>query len=155
VVQIARETEDQIIIWCRFKRDIQLVADALTKEFGEGRYVSYEGSTSQADRQKLVEDFQAGRVRFFIGNLQTAGRGITLTAASTVVYYVNSPSLDARLQSEDRAHRIGQRNAVTYIDLVTPGSVDERILKILRSKIELCAQALGDEIMKWLKTDNL
>ena len=57
-------------------------------------------------------------VRFFIGNTQTGGYGITLTAASTVIYYSNNYDLEKRIQSEDRAHRIGQKNPVLYIDMV-------------------------------------
>jgi SNF2 family DNA or RNA helicase len=155
VVQVARETEDQIIVWCKFRQDIRIVTEALEREFGPGCWGSYEGDTRQEDRQRVVNDFQSGKLRFFVGNLQTASKGITLTAAQTVIYYTNSASLDDRLQSEDRAHRIGQRNAVTYVDLVAPGTVDERLLKLLRSKIELSAAALGEEVMRWLETDKI
>ena len=65
---------------------------------------------------------------------QTGGYGITLTAASTVVYYSNNYDLEKRLQSEDRAHRIGQTNKVTYIDIVCEKTVDEKIVKALRKK---------------------
>jgi SNF2 family DNA or RNA helicase len=80
----------------------------------------------------------------------TGGYGITLTAANTVIYYNNSYDLAIRLQSEDRAHRIGQTSKVTYIDLVSPGTIDEKVLKALRSKIDLAGQVLGEDAREWL-----
>jgi SNF2 family DNA or RNA helicase len=76
---------------------------------------------------------------------------LTLTEANLVVYYANSYSLEHRLQSEDRAHRIGQRNPVTYVDLVSEGTIDERIVAALRDKIEIGAKVLGEEAREWLK----
>ena len=85
-----------------------------------------------------------------MGQPTTGGYGITLTAAHTVIYYSNNYDLEVRLQSEDRAHRIGQTNKVTYIDLVSPGTIDEKILKALRSKIDLASQVLGEDTKDWL-----
>ena len=90
-------------------------------------------------------------IRFFVGNPQTAGRGITLTAANTVIYYANDFNLETRIQSEDRCHRIGQHNPVTYIDLITEGTIDKKIVKSLRNKINLSAKVLGEEAREWLK----
>ena len=67
-----------------------------------------------------------------------------------MVYYNNSYDLEIRLQSEDRAHRIGQNKNVTYIDLVTPATVDEKILKALKSKIDIAGEVLGEETKTWL-----
>ena len=73
-----------------------------------------------------------------------------MTAASTVVYYSNSYDLEIRLQSEDRAHRIGQTNKVTYVDLVAPETIDEKILQALREKINLAQQVLGEDARSWI-----
>ena len=70
-----------------------------------------------------------------------------MTEAKNVIYYSNNYDLENRLQSEDRAHRIGQTNKVTYIDLVVKGTVDEKIVKALRNKLDLAQEVLGDE--KW------
>ena len=78
------------------------------------------------------------------------GFGITLTEASTVVYYSNSYDLEIRLQSEDRAHRIGQQNKVTYIDIVVPRTIDEKILKALKNKINIAEKVLGEDARQWL-----
>jgi SNF2 family DNA or RNA helicase len=90
-------------------------------------------------------------LRFFIGNTQTGGYGITLTAANTVVYFSNNYDLEKRLQSEDRAHRIGQTNKVTYIDIVCKDTVDEKIVQALRNKLNLAQTVLGEEAWEdWL-----
>ena len=88
--------------------------------------------------------------RFFLGNTQTGGYGITLTEASTVIYYSNNYDLEKRLQSEDRAHRIGQERSVTYIDLVCKDTVDEKIIKALRDKISLARAVTGDSWREWI-----
>jgi len=99
-----------------------------------------------------VEQFQDkdSPLRFFVGQPKTGGYGITLTAANTVIYFSNSYDLEIRLQSEDRAHRISQTKKVTYIDLVSPNTIDEKILKALRGKIDLAGQVLGEEVRDWL-----
>jgi SNF2 family DNA or RNA helicase len=90
-------------------------------------------------------------LRFFVGNPRTGGYGLTLTAAKTVIYYSNNFDLEVRLQSEDRAHRIGQTNKVTYVDFISPGTVDEHIVKALRNKINIANAVLGEELKEWIK----
>ena len=80
---------------------------------------------------------------------RTGGYGLTLTAANTVIYYANSYDLEIRLQSEDRAHRIGQEKSVTYIDIVADGTIDEKILDALRAKSNIASDVLGEETRKW------
>ena len=113
---------------------------------------TYYGETPQDERQETVNRFQDkdNPLRFFVGQPRTGGYGITLTAANTMIYYSNSYDLEIRLQSEDRAHRIGQSNKVTYIDLVSPRTIDEKILKTLRNKINLAGQVLGEQAREWL-----
>jgi SNF2 family DNA or RNA helicase len=67
-----------------------------------------------------------------------------------VVYYANDFNLETRIQSEDRAHRIGQRNPVTYVDLISEGTIDEKIVAALRAKIEIGSKVLGEEAREWL-----
>jgi len=67
-----------------------------------------------------------------------------------VIYYSNNYDLEVRLQSEDRAHRIGQKKSVLYVDLMSPGTVDERIVEALRNKIDIATQVLGEELKTWL-----
>ena len=87
---------------------------------------------------------------YFVGQPRTGGYGLTLTEAKTVVYYSNNFDLEIRLQSEDRAHRIGQTSKVTYIDIVAENTVDERILKALRNKINIASQVLAEDFRDWI-----
>ena len=109
-------------------------------------------NASLSGRQDNIKKFQDpnSKARFFIGNPQTGGYGITLTAANNVIYYSNGYDLEKRLQSEDRAHRIGQKKAVTYVDLIAPKTVDEKIRKALRKKINIATQVMGEELRDWI-----
>ena len=114
--------------------------------------VTYFGDTSDDARQEAIQKFQNDEsVRFFVSNPQTAGRGLTLTAASNVIYYANDFNLESRIQSEDRCHRIGQHKSVTYVDLLTPSSIDKHIVSSLRNKIDLSAKTLGEQARQWLE----
>ena len=126
---------------------------ALQKQYGEGSAGAYYGSTEPKVRELLIDRFQSSSeaCRFFVGNPQTAGFGLTLTAASNVIYYSNDFNLENRVQSEDRCHRIGQKNKVTYIDLMTRNSIDQYIVKKLQSKIKIASKTLGEELKEWLE----
>jgi len=145
------EMTGKVIIWSRFRYDIKNIEAKLAKIHGPSSVVSYFGDTSDDDRQAAVRRFQFEDARFFVANPQTAGYGLTLTAATNVIYYANDFNLETRVQSEDRAHRIGQKNSVTYVDFVSKGTVDEHIVKTLRSKIDLSAKTLGEEARQWLE----
>ena len=108
--------------------------------------------TPQEERQNIVTEFQdkASKLQYFIGQPATAGFGITLTAAHTVIYYSNGYDLEKRVQSEDRAHRIGQGQPVTYIDIVSPNTVDEKILEALMKKDKTASKVLGEEFKTWV-----
>ena len=147
------EMDGKVIIWSRFRYDIRKIAVTLESKYGPGSTVNYYGDTSDEDRQEAVKQFQFGDARFFVANPQTAGYGLTLTAATNVIYYANDFNLETRVQSEDRAHRIGQHHPVTYVDLMTKGTVDVHIVKSLRNKIDLSAKSLGEEARQWLELD--
>jgi SNF2 family DNA or RNA helicase len=148
LLEILETVPRQAIIWAKYNIDVDEIARALGK--AGHTFDIYDGRTPSDDRQRVKQDFQAGRFRFFLGKPTAAGRGLTLTAADTVIYYNNGWSLDDRLQSEDRAHRIGQKRTVNYIDIVGRGTIDEYILKILKEKRQLSAQVMGDEILPWI-----
>jgi len=152
LLSVIEETDGKIIIWATYRHDIEAIKLALQKAYGMEAVGTYYGDTEGDERQRVVADFQDPDkpLRFFVGNPSTGGYGLTLTAANTVVYYSNSFDLEKRLQSEDRAHRIGQTKNVTYIDLIAPGTVDEKIVKALRDKIDIATQVLGEDIRQWL-----
>jgi SNF2 family DNA or RNA helicase len=133
------------IIWARFREDINRICDML----GD-RAVRYDGAVSEDEAALAKEQFQKGDAQFFVGNPAKGATGLTLHAARTVVYYSNSFKLVDRLQSEDRAHRIGQEHPVNYIDLVCPGTVDEHIVEALRKKNDIATALTGDELKDWI-----
>ncbi len=152
LTEIMEEHDGKAIIWSRFRYDIIEITKMLNKKFGEGSAAAYYGDTSDDERNEIVQKFQDPRspLRFFVGNPSTAGYGLTLTEANLVVYYANDFNLETRIQSEDRAHRIGQKNNVTYIDLISEGTLDEKIVEALRNKIDIGAKVLGEKAREWL-----
>lgn len=140
--------QGKVIVWGHFRRDVEFIHEALCEKYGQQACVHYYGETSDSDRAMGLRRFMSDpECRFFTGNPETGGKSLTLTAASTVIYYSNSYSLEHRLQSEDRAHRIGQRNVVTYIDMIARGTIDEKIVRVLRQKRDLAASVLDDFAM--------
>jgi len=152
LLDVLDEVEGKVIIWANYVYDIQQIVKAISKKFGEDSIVQYYGAIPADVRQKNIERFQDSNsnARFFVGNPQTGGYGITLTAANNVIYYSNGYDLEKRLQSEDRAHRIGQKKSVTYVDFITPKTVDEKIVKALRKKMNIATEIMGEELREWI-----
>jgi SNF2 family DNA or RNA helicase len=152
VLDLLEETSGKVVIFAMFQTDIQQLEKAIADKFGENSVASYYGKTPQDERQRIIDRFQdsESELRYFISNPQTGGRGITLTEASTMIFYSNSYDLELRVQAEDRIHRIGQEKSCTYIDLVSENTVDEKILQNLLSKVKISNEILG-EIRNWFK----
>ena len=151
LMSILEDMDGKAIIWANYQRDIENIVDAITDKYGPESVVDYYGLTPQEDRQDNIRKFQNNpECRFLVGTPQTGGYGITLTQANTVIYYSNGYDLEKRLQSEDRAHRIGQKKTVTYIDLICEDTVDEKIVKALRDKINIASEVLGEELKAWI-----
>ena len=151
LLDVLEEVEGKAIIWAHYQHDVKNIKKHIQKEHGPGSVVDYYGLTPQDQRQKNIKKFQANNgVRFLIGTPQTGGYGITLTEANTVIYYSNGYDLEKRMQSEDRAHRIGQKKTVTYVDLIAEDTVDEKIVKSLRKKINIASEVMGEELKAWI-----
>ena len=151
LMEVLSEIEGKAIIWGHWQKDIQNIVSEIEKIYGPGSVVSYYGLTPQEERQDNIRQFQHDpKCRFMVGTPSTGGYGITLTAANTVIYYSNGYDLEKRLQSEDRAHRIGQKKTVTYIDLICEDTIDEKIVKALRDKINIASEVLGEELRDWI-----
>jgi SNF2 family DNA or RNA helicase len=146
------ETDGKMIIWCNFTHDLKRVAAELEKAYGVDSYRLFYGDTPTEERSAIVAQFQEPEspLRFFVGQPRSGGYGLTLTEAKTVIYYSNGFDLEVRLQSEDRAHRIGQTNKVTYIDIVVNQSVDDKILWALRRKLNLATEVMAEGYKTWL-----
>ena len=151
LLDVLEEIEGKVIIWGHYQEDVKNIVNILTDKYGPGSVVSYYGLTPQEERQKNIKKFQANNgVRFLVGTPQTGGYGITLTEANTVIYYSNGYDLEKRMQSEDRAHRIGQKKTVTYVDIIAQDTVDEKIVKSLRKKINIASEVMGEELKDWI-----
>ena len=152
LLDICDEIQGKAIIWATWSMDIRSITEALRDRFSVLSVSPLHGETPDSERQQIVESFQdrQSELRFIVGHPRTGGFGLTLTAATTVIYYSNSYDLELRLQSEDRAHRIGQTNKVTYIDLISPKTIDEKIVNALRGKIKIADQILGEDVRAWL-----
>lgn len=144
--EILEDLPHQAIIWARFHQDIDDVMELL----GD-RAVQYDGRiTSPEARRDNLARFKYRDAQFFVANAAAGGTGLTLVEAKTVIYYTNSFNLEHRLQSEDRAHRIGQDQKVQYIDLAARNTVDTRIIQALRNKQTISAMVTGDAWKEWI-----
>ena len=151
LMDVLEEVEGKAIIWAHYQYDIKAIIEEIKKVYGPGSVVDYYGKTPQDKRQPNIKKFQGKNgTRFLVGTPQTGGYGITLTQAHTVIYYSNGYDLEKRLQSEDRAHRIGQTKPVTYVDIIAEDTVDNKIVKALRKKVNIASEVMGEELRDWI-----
>ena len=143
--------EGKAIIWAHWRHDIDMIVREIEKEY-PGSVVTYYGGTTVEDRQKAIKEIQnpESKIWFLVGTPQTAGYGITLTGASTMIYYSNGYDLEKRQQSEARIDRIGQKKPMTYIDILAEDTIDEKIVKSLRKKVNIATEIMGEELKAWI-----
>ena len=152
LMDVLEEVEGKAVIWAHYRYDIQSIVETVSKKYGENSVVTYYGDTSTDDRQKAIKKIQDPKspVRFIVGTPQTGGYGITLTGASTMIYYSNGYDLEKRQQSEARIDRIGQEKPMTYIDIIAEGTVDDKIVQSLRKKVNIATEIMGEELKDWI-----
>ncbi len=133
-------SQQAVIIWCRWRRERERLQQMLATKI---EVYGVFGGQQPKNRSYEVQSFQMSpNRRVLIAQQHAGGFGLNLTAASMAVYLSNSFSHTDRIQSEDRCHRIGQNNPVTYVDIVAVGprgqrTVDAHVLECLRSKRDL------------------
>ena len=151
LMDVLDELEGKAIIWAHWRHDIAMIVREIEKEY-PGSVMTYYGDTSTENRQKAIKEIQnpESKVRFLVGTPQTGGYGITLTGASTMIYYSNGYDLEKRQQSEARIDRIGQKKPMTYIDILAEDTIDEKIVKALRKKVNIATQIMGEELKAWI-----
>jgi len=151
LMSVIEEVEGKAVIWAHYRHDVENIVKTIEKKY-PGSVVTYYGDTTQDERQSAIKKMQDkdSPVRFFVGTPQTGGYGITLTAASTMIYYSNGYDLEKRQQSEARIDRIGQEKPMTYIDIEAEGTVDERIVKALKAKVNIASKVMGEELKDWI-----
>jgi SNF2 family DNA or RNA helicase len=141
IIEAAQSEGKKLVIIARFIAEIAAIKALLTKS--DIRYAAISGETQ--DRAEQVAMFQTDPdVTVFIGQIATAGLGITLTAASTLVFYSTDYSMSNHEQTRARIHRVGQKQPCTYIYLTAKGTVDEKVLQALRDKADLARTLVDD-----------
>ena len=151
LMELIDEVEGKAVIWAHYRYDIATIVREIEKQY-PGSVMTYYGDTTSEDRQRAIKEIQnpESKVRFLVGTPQTGGYGITLTGASTMIYYSNGYDLEKRQQSEARIDRIGQKKPMTYIDILAEDTIDEKIVKALRKKVNIATQVMGEELKDWI-----
>ena len=151
LMDILENVHNKAVIWSHYTHDVKRIIEEIKNKYGEDSVVDYFGETSQDQRSINIKKFQNDdKCRFFVGTTHTGGYGITLTAASTMIYFSNGYDLEKRQQSEARIDRIGQEKPMTYIDIISEDTVDDRIVKALRSKINIANEIMGEDLKDWI-----
>jgi len=151
LLELTEQVDNKCIIWACYRADLKKISSELREKYGTDMVVEYWGDTSDKERKDNIQAFTTGKPKFFVANPATAGFGLNLQAANTVIYYSNNYNLEHRLQSEDRCHRIGQKRNVHYIDITTLKTVDNLIIKSLKNKKNIATQFMGDQWKEWLR----
>ena len=152
LVDVVDEIQGKVVIWAHWRNDIETIVKHLKEEYGDNSVVTYYGDTTTEERQEAIKKMQDpnSSVRFLVGTPQTGGYGITLTGASTMIYYSNGYDLEKRQQSEARIDRIGQEKPMTYIDIISEDTIDDKIVLALRKKQNIASQIMGEELKNWI-----
>lgn len=145
VMEIIEDNQDeQFVVFSESKQIINMLANRLAS--AGMTHVVLTGDTPQDERGKIVDLFQQHKVRLFLGTIDAGGEGITLTAASTVIFLDRKWNPSKGMQAEDRLHRIGQKNAVHVIDVVARDTIDGGRLQQLKLKWSWLKALLGDKM---------
>ncbi|WGN90699.1 DNA helicase [Burkholderia phage vB_BglM_WTB] len=133
--EVVEDIHSQFLVWCLYEDEILAVAAKL-REKGL-RVETYYGKTKTADRERIIDEYQAGKIDVIVGHAAAMGIGLTLTAGKVSVYYSCGFDNELRKQSEDRNHRIGTTTSVLYIDLIAYDTIDEDVVRSLAFKSKL------------------
>lgn len=148
------ETGGKVLIWARFVAELELIADALEEEYGQGSVARYWGNIGKRQRDEGKARFTKEAIcRFFVAQPKAGGTGLDgLQVADTEVYFSNETSLIDRLQSEDRGHRGGSEihKSVTIIDIEAEDTLDRRFIDALRNHKNVADAITGDSPRNWL-----
>ena len=143
IIDSVQEAGGKVVVITRFLPEI----DAISKMLNDSKiqHAVVMGEVKAEERSTEVDAFQNNPdVTVFIGQIQTTAMGITLTAASTMVFYSLDFSMSNYEQAKARIHRVGQKNACTYIHLIAKSTIDEKVLKALREKSDLARTLIDD-----------
>ncbi len=134
----------KVVVWCKFKASIDIIAKALKK--AKISHLTYFGEHTPQEKQKIQEKLQLDeKIRVLIGQ-ERSGIGQNFTAASYTIYYENEWSSEARNQSERRVYRIGQERKTVVIDLIMQNTVEVNVINALKNKIKIASVLMKDPI---------
>jgi len=151
LMDILEKIDGKTIIWSHYTHDVKRIIKEIKRVYGDDSVVDYYGQTDTDSRSANIKKFQNDdKCRFFVGTTHTGGYGITLTAGSNMIYFSNGYDLEKRQQSEARIDRIGQTKKMTYIDIMTQDTVDERIVKALRNKVNIANTIMDEGFKEWI-----
>ena len=151
LMNVLENIEGKTIIWSHYTHDVKRIIKEIKKVYGGDSVVDYYGATDIDSRSANIKKFQNDdKCRFFVGTTHTGGYGITLTAGSNMVYFSNGYDLEKRQQSEARIDRIGQTKKMTYIDIMAQDTIDERIVKALRTKVNIANAIMDEDLKDWI-----
>jgi len=128
--------DEKIIIWCKYKHEINSIVDVLSEKFGSDQVAEFWGELSEKQRNNELESFE-NEARFLVANKECGAFGLNLQFCSYAIYYSNNFTWATRYQSEDRIYRAGQENNVHIIDIVCNNTIDERIQYSLMVKEQM------------------
>ena len=146
-LHLIEDAPGQVIVWARFTQELEAFVRLLESKRISCR--AFYGAIPNDQRIQAKHDFLAGKFNVMVANQQAGGTGQDWYTAQTVIYLSNGFSTEDRVQSEDRAHRKGTVNKVTYYDIVCPATEDVRVLRVIRENLKI-SDLVMDAIQDWL-----
>jgi hypothetical protein len=150
VLSALAEYEGKAIIWCAYDASLRRVVSMLEREYGQGSVARFWGGnrdTREEEERRFKTD---PGCRFMVATAGAGGRGRTWDVADLTIYHSCTNNLEHREQSEERMKNVGKTRPMTVVDLITPGTVETKILAALREKIDLAATIQGDAWREWV-----
>lgn len=150
IIEMLHEHSGKAIVWSCYDPEIRRLVREIDAEFGEGYCAAFWGGNRSKRDEEERRYLGSDDCRVMVSSQATGGRGNTWLCGTLVIYAANSYDLEHRWQSEDRPHRRGQTNSVAYVNVHCPGTVEDRILHVLRNKLDLLQQITPMNVKEWL-----
>jgi SNF2 family DNA or RNA helicase len=150
MMEILENTDGKAIIWAAYGANVKRITDMILAKYGPLSVARFWGGNEKT-REAEEKLFKTNpKCRFMVATAAAGGRGRTWDMADTIIYYSNTFSLEHRMQSEERAQAVGKTQSVGVFDLITPHTVEEKIIDTLRAKMELSNAITGDDWKQWI-----
>lgn len=150
LLELLDEHEGKGVVWCSYDYDVRKVAAAIEARCGEGSVARFWGGNTKTREDEERRYLNDPDCRYMVATTAAGMFGRPWNNADLVVYYSNDYDLEHRMQSEERAQAVGKTVSVQYVDLITPGTIDEKIIYALRDKIDMAAALAGEAWRQWL-----